>query len=203
MTPSLTPDGAISLLQTADYDAMDWVQLRLWCHHNARYGLPTLELIDWLHSQIGNRKAIEIGAGSGDLCYHLDVPGFDNHQQEWPEVKAIYDLARQPTIRYGGWVERMDALDAVRGYKPEIVIGSWITHWVDPALPVPNGVGNMYGVKEDELLRLVDTYIMIGNLAIHEHKPILKLPHEEYQLPFVKSRASRPELDRVFVWRNA
>ncbi len=190
----------MKLLQTVVWDCIDVMTMRLFGHQYARYGFPTVELIAWLKEIIGDRKAIEIGAGSGDLCYHLGILGTDNYQQTWPDVQLHYAATGQPTIKYGPWVERLEALDAVRRHKPNVVIGSWITHWIDPDKPMPPGGGNMYGLKEDELLELVDTYIMIGNLRVHQHKPILKLPHQELTLPFVKSRATYPDLDRVFIW---
>lgn len=198
----LEPNGALKLLPASYYDILDWDELRIWCHHNARYGLPTVELVAWLKDYIGDRRAIEIGAGSGDLCYHLGIKGTDNYQQTWPDVVIHYAAMGQPLIKYGSWVENRNAMVAVQKYRPSVVIGSWITHWIDPNLPPPPGGGNMYGVKENELLKLVDTYIMIGNLDIHQHKPILKLAHEEHQFSFVKSRASRPQLDRIFIWKR-
>lgn len=201
-TPSLEPCGAVTLLPAAAYRDMPWEPFRLWCHYNARYGLPTVELVDWLKAEIGERSAIEIGAGAGDLCHHLGIPGYDNYQQEWADVAAYYRAMGQPTIRYGAWVKRRDALIAVQGVKPSVCIGSWVTNWIDPNKPPPPGGGNMYGVKEDEILRLVDAYILIGNLATHSAKPIMRLPHEEHKLDFLVSRAAEPELDRVFIWRG-
>lgn len=194
--------GALRLMPAAWYDQQDRHSLRVWCHYNARYGLPTVELVDWLKTRIAGRKSIEIGAGAGDLCYHIGNVGVDNHQQEWPDVKAYYAALQQPTIKYPSWVIEADALEAVNRIRPSVVIGSWVTHWIDPEIPAPAGGGNMYGVKEPEILSLVDEYIVIGNLAIHSHKPIMKLPHEELELPFIRSRAARPELDRVFVWQK-
>lgn len=195
------PNGAIKLFPAAHYDRGDWTALRMWCHEHARYGLPTIELVEWLKQQIGDRKAIEIGAGSGDLCYHLGIIGTDNYQQEWPDVRLYYAVLGQPVIKYGEWVERLDALEAVKQHKPDVVIGSWVTHWIDPNLPPPPGGGNMYGIREDEILKRVDTYIMIGNLEIHKHKPILKLPHEELNFPWIKSRAAARDQNRIFIWR--
>lgn len=194
----LESNGAIRLQPTSYYERVDWIKLRLWCHEYARYGLPTVELVQWLKSFIGDRKAIEIGAGSGDLCFHLGIKGVDNKQQTWPEVQMAYVAMGQPTIKYGAWVETSDAVDAVRKHKPDIVIGSWITHWFDPR--DPDAGGNMFGIKEQDILSLADTYIMIGNLSIHGKKPILKIPHREWQFDFVKSRAMRPTLDRIFIW---
>jgi hypothetical protein len=197
---NLEPNGAITLLRSDAYANIDPLQLRIWCHANARYGLPTVELIEWLRELIGGRTAIEIGSGCGDLCHHLGIAGYDNMQQTWPDVRLHYAMLRQPTIRYGSWVKEADALDAVKEHRPQVVIGSWVTHWIDPDLPMPLGGGNMYGVREDEILPLVETYIVIGNLDAHGHKPILQLPHEEFRFPWLRSRAGNPTHNRIFVW---
>ncbi len=47
--------------------------LRGWCHYRARYGIPTLELIQWLKEKIAGRTALEIGAGMGDLGHLLSI----------------------------------------------------------------------------------------------------------------------------------
>jgi hypothetical protein len=41
----------------------------------------TVELVAWLHDRIAGRKAIEIGAGMGDLGYHLGIPQTDSYAQ--------------------------------------------------------------------------------------------------------------------------
>jgi hypothetical protein len=116
-------------------------------------------------------------------------------------LQAYYALMGQPTIKYGKAVERMDALDAVTHYRPEVVVGSWITEWIDPALPPPPHGGSMYGVKEDQIVAQCD-YILIGNIATHGKKSIMSLPHEEHALSFVRSRAVNAKLDRVWIWRR-
>jgi hypothetical protein len=193
-------DQYIKLLPSAAYDAFDRDGLRVWCHQNARYGLPTVELVEWLKTYINGRPAIEIGAGSGDLCHHLGIRGTDSKLQDDPRAAIYYQLLRQPTIHYPASVERLEALVAVKKYRPRIVIASWVTHWVDPSKPPPHGEGCMFGVREDRLLKLGVTYVFIGNLLIHQHKPILKLPHREIQVPFLRSRASVPALDRILIW---
>jgi hypothetical protein len=78
--PDLLDEGhLLRLLPYAAYDRIHPEGLRLWCHKNARYGLPTIECIDWLRKFIGGRSAIEIGAGYGDLAYHLGIPATDSH----------------------------------------------------------------------------------------------------------------------------
>ncbi len=184
------------------YDVIPPESLRLWCHLNARYGLPTTELIHWLRELIGNQKCIEIGAGHGDLGAHLGLLQTDSKQQDTPFTKKIYDIVGAPRIKYPSHIRKLDALDAVIKYEPEVVIASWVTQFID-ATEDPKGMeANMWGVKEDEILKRVKTYVLIGNENIHGTKKILSLPHETYYFPWLKSRATHPEKNLIYVWRN-
>jgi hypothetical protein len=201
--PDLLDDGGmLKLLPSSHYDAITSDSLRLWCHQNARYGLPTLELIGWLKYVIGVRLAIEIGAGSGDLSHHLGILGTDSWLQERPEIQEFYRLTGQPTIRYSKGVQRLDAEQAIAKYRPDVVVASWVTHWIDPNLPFPPGGGNIYGVDEGRIVDSGVTYILIGNETVHGTKKIFAKPHQEFNLPFVRSRASHPEKNRVWIWNG-
>ena len=196
----LREDGILALHPSGFYDAISHDSLRIWCHRNGRYGLPTQELVSWLHDYIGTRRAIEIGSGYGDLAFHLGIPATDNWCQTFPDVKMYYEVTSQPVIQYPERVEKLDAAAAIAKYQPEIVIGSWVTQWIDPTLPPPVGGGNIYGIKEDEIVTAGLTYIMIGNSAVHGDKRVMTFPHEEWKFSFLKSRSSKPELDRMWVW---
>lgn len=200
----LRNDGQMLLLKSATYDQMHRDSLRIWCHQCARYGIPTREFIAWLKDYIGDRSAIEIGSGAGDFAHHLGIKGTDSKMQERPDVQAMYEAMGQPVIKYPEWIEKIDAISAVKKYKPKVVFASWVTHWIDPNLPPPPGGGNMYGIKEEEILAepSVEAYVMLGNLEVHKYKPLRKLPHKELALPFIRSRATYPEMDRVFVWEK-
>ena len=194
----LDADGLLKLLPAAAYDEIPWQNLRLFCHIHSRYGLPTVELVQWLKAQIARRAAIEIGSGAGDLAFHLGIPATDNRMQEWPRIKRHYKVAGQPTIKYPDFVRSLDAVGAVHTLKPQVVIASWVTQWIDGDGPVR--CGNPHGVKEEQILALGVTYILIGNIAVHGDKQIMGLPHQEHNLPFLRSRAHQPELNRVWVW---
>jgi hypothetical protein len=198
----LDEKGMLKLLPAAAYDQIPLENLMVWCHHHARYGLPTIELVDWLHDLIEGKKAIEIGSGSGDLARFLKIPATDNRMQEWPSIKLHYNIVGQPTIQYPDFVQNMDALHAIDCYKPDVVVASWITQWIDPYLPPPPDGGNIYGVKEDQIVERNCTYILVGNEKVHGKKKIMALPHTEHKLPFLRSRASCPELDRVWIWNE-
>lgn len=198
----LDADGRLRLLPTAEYDRIPPDSLQLWCHLNARYGLPTIELVAWLQKRIAGRNAIEIGSGSGDLAFHLGIPATDNKLQKRRSIQAYYQTTGQPTICYPKFVRNLDALDAVKEYRPDVVVASWVTEWIDPSLPPPPSGGNVWGVKEDEILAIGCEYIFIGNQAVHGSKKIMAQPHQELALPFLRSRANHPELDRIWIWNG-
>lgn len=196
----LDPQGLLRPLPAAAFDAIPWNDLRLWCHFNARYGLPTTELVAWLREVIAGRPAIEIGAGAGDLAHHLGIPGTDSHLQDWPEIARYYQALQQPTIRYGRDVEKLDAEAAIRKHRPRVVLASWVTEWIDPALPPPPNGGNMHGIKEDAIVAAGLCYILVGNEAVHGRKRIMALPHKTHALPFLRSRGHDRAGNRVYVW---
>jgi len=190
-------EGRLILRPDAFFDTLAPTALRIWAHQNGRYGVPTAELVGWLRWIIGNRFAIEIGAGSGDLSLHLGTLATDSYMQSDPAMQAVYEMMGQPTIRYGRWVEKLSALDAAAKYKPDVVVASWVTQ-------LYKGDGSVgacaHGVDEDELLDTGVTYILIGNQNVHGDKRIMKRPHVEHKLPFLRSRAKEPEKDRVWIW---
>lgn len=195
----LDENNKIKLLPSDHYKKYKWEDFRLFCHNHARYGIPTIWLIDYLKDIIKDRKCIEIGAGAGDLGYHLGVTMTDSKQQDNPVIKKMYQDAMQPTIKYPKDVIKIEALEAVKKYKPKVVIGSWITTYS----PVETTYGsNPFGVKEKEILDLVDTLIIIGNMKIHGDKPILQYSNEIILSPYIISRAKNPEYNCIMIWNK-
>ena len=194
----LMPSGRLILLKNEQYNKYTQNEIQTFCVKCARYGLPTYELIQFLKEEISDRSCIEIGAGSGDLGYYLGIKMTDLKIQEEPLIKLYYQLNGQEPVRYPKDVEKLDPLEAVKKYKPEVVLACWVTqyqsgeNWVE-------GKGNIKGVKESFILKKIKKYILIGNLKVHGHKDIMALPHKELKLDFLRSRASCPDLDRVFI----
>lgn len=188
----LDEQGRLKVVPTTTLDRIPRDKLRLWCHLKAVYGLPTPELIEHVRQLIGGRPAIEIGTGAGCLGRALGLQLTDNLCQTWPDVAAYYLLTGQPTIRYPSDVENLDALAAVRKYRPKVVVASWITQITDGSRP-----GSMYGVDEEALLAEVETYVVFGSRRNHEHKVICQRPHRVVQEPWMRSRADDSAL---FVW---
>ncbi len=197
----LLPNGKLRLMYAEELKSYDENALRIFCHRYGRYGLPTIELVSYLKDLIGNRSAIEVGCGHGDLGYHLQIPITDSHIQSDPRVILFYAASGQPVIEYPSDVEKLEALEAIKKYKPQVVVGSWITRWVDPAKQyAPGCKGSIFGIKEHELLRMVESYIMVGNLEVHQGKPIMNRPHKQIQGDWIVSRAQFPEKNRIFIW---
>lgn len=162
------------------------------------YAFPTTELVEYLQEVIGDRKAIEIGAGNGVLAEALDIPATDNFQQRMPEYNAYYKSLGQAIVPYGPNVERLDAREAVRKYRPQVVIGCWVTHKYDPKRHLAGG--NEIGVKEEHLLERVETYVHVGNEQVHKNKAILKREHQAVHADWLFSRSLNATPDVIYVW---
>jgi hypothetical protein len=189
------PDGRIRLLPAAFYSRVPLPLLRVWCNRTARYQIPTVELVEWLKDQIAGKRAIEIGSGNGDLYHHLGIPGTDNYCQQLPEVQLHYGALGQIPTNPPEDVVRMDALEAIDHYRPDVVIGCWITHRYEES----HGTGNMYGPDEREIIRQC-RYIHIGNRDTHGQKPILTRQHFMPLVTGLVSRAGRQEQNCCWVW---
>lgn len=195
--------GLLKVVPAATYDEISHNDLMLWCLRHAFYGLPTTELIAFLQAQIGGRSVIEIGAGNGAFGRALGIRMTDSFIQRPGRsgmIDAIYGNLAQPRVQYGADVEELEASEAVRKYKPQVVIGSWITQKVSASLPVPSGGGSIHGVNEEWLLERVQTYIVVGNLDIHGQKKIMRHDPTIIQEPWIKSRSSKPEGNCVLIW---
>lgn len=176
--------------------------LMLWCLKNAVYVIPTFELLDWLHNQIGGRPAMEIGPGKSCLGRHLGVRMVDNKMQQWPHIRDFYVANRQPPITYPHDVEEIDANEAVKKYMPKVVFGGYITQRGTPDVPQ----SSPHGPDEEAIVTMTKPhkikYIHIGNLGSHGQKKILKRPNRVFHPKWLFTRAHDPSLNRIWVWNG-
>jgi len=167
--------------------------LQSWMVQRARYQLVTRELVEWLHDRIGRRDALEIGAGMGDLGFHVQVHMTDLGQQA--NHALFVEMGQEPT-KPPPDVERIDAEQAVEKYRPSVVIGSWITQrWHEG-----DTEGAVYGPEEARILSKVKTYIHIGNSLTHGRKRILRFKHREYRPEGLISRSVDQSKNVIYVW---
>jgi len=175
--------------------------LVLWCHVHGVYCLPTEELIDWLRGHLEIDRTIEIGAGIGTIGRSLNIPITDScYMRNNQEVIFYYKIMQQPITEYPSDIIEMDAIAAIQHYKPNVVIGSWITHKYNEEEPLREG--NMFGIDENFILKNVKKYIMIGNQKVHSKKPILDLPHKTFKFPWLFSRSVNSEFNEIYMWEK-
>lgn len=107
----------------------------IWCFYSR-------ELIAGLAQLIGNRRTVEIAAGDGTLSRFLAEQGVD--------VTATDDYSWEKVVKYPGSVQRLDAINALNRFKPQVVICSW-----------PPSANHF----ERQIFRQreVETYIVIGS----------------------------------------
>jgi hypothetical protein len=196
----LDQDGRLRVLPAAFWAGTTREERALLGHSTGSYGFPTVELVAHLKALIGDRSAIEIGAGNGVLAEALGIPATDNRQQEMPEYAARILAAGQPPVRYGPNIIRCDAHEAVRQYQPDVVVACWVTHRYDPARPEAGG--NELGVDEADIIRNCAEYVLVGNAGVHRHKPIWKLPHEIEYPRWLYSRATNGSRDFIARWED-
>lgn len=189
--------GLIHPLPSAEVREFSFNALRLFLHKYGLYTMPTTELVDYLADKIAGKKAIEIGAGLGVIGRSLGIPMTDNKQQSWPSVKAFYEAMRQPAIQYPADIIEMDAHEAVSHYRPDIVIGSYITHKMLPGMTS----GNYYGVDNLAIAKQVETYYMIGNMRTHMQDPAMRYLDGIEHHDFLFTRGGQ-ETSVIFRWKR-
>ncbi len=200
LSPELIMEnGKLKLLHANDYYEMHWDEVRAFCHFQGRYGLPTVEVVEYLKDIIDGRTAIEIGSGHGDLGFHLGIPMTDSKIQSKPDIQKEYEKMKQPIIKYPEDVEELEARAAVKKYKPKVVVASWVTNKFKAKSDVK---GFTYGVDEEQIINAVETYILVGNLEVHGHKAIMNRRHIQIAQPWIISRSIAPQMNRIFIWNN-
>jgi len=194
------------LVQPVHYEQLRDVpreHLLQWCVKNAVYQLPTWELIWWLKREIAGRSAIEICAGKSCLGRHLGIPMTDNFMQARPEVALYYALMKQPTIIPPDDVIQMEANEAIRHFRPQVVIGAWVSQRRLDENDFSLDGGNCYGPDEHDILDSGCTYIHIGNEGPHRIKRIRLRPYRELSFPWLMGRGFQANLNRIWVWDAA
>lgn len=184
----LNENGTIRQVSFAELKKFTQNDISVFCWKHAVYQLPTTELIEWLKKEIGDTKAIEIGAGNGCFGRILNIPSTDLMLQKRFDIKRKYMLSGQPLINYGNNVIEMEADKAIEHFKPETVIATWVTQkFSDDWRDTPTG--NIDGVNEIGFPKKIKRYIHVGNELTHAQKAILNLPHKEYKFAWLISRS--------------
>lgn len=194
---SVMQDGELKIVNASYYQALSNDELSNFALKHALYTIPTIELINFLKEEIGDEQnVLEIGSGNGVLGKALSIKCTDNKLQDDPLIKMRYMSISQPTIRYGHNVEKIGAEEAVKKYRPFIVIASWVTQQYCPF----KKIGNEYGPNLKEIVKNCQKFILIGNDNVHGWFEIMDLPHRKIKVDGYISRATNPEKNYVYIW---
>lgn len=127
-----------------------WMRDPIWAASELQrqgvWSVPTKDLAEKIAGLCQGRRVLEIGAGNGLLCHSLKSQGL--------EITAVDDeswsLGGKSIRARGVEVLRMDAVEALKEYSPDVVICSWAP------------VGNTF---EREIFRTksVQTYLAISS----------------------------------------
>ncbi|MEX1029154.1 MAG: hypothetical protein WDZ91_03800 [Paenibacillaceae bacterium] len=128
----ITEDGTLNVLPYHKLKDIPQSAISQFCVQHGYYLIPTVELVFFIKEEIGQSPAIEIGSGSGTLCKALGIVGTDNYMQMWADVKEAYESAHQKPISYGAHVQRIAARDAIRKYRPDVIVAAWVTRRLPP-----------------------------------------------------------------------
>lgn len=190
----------VKVMPASYYEGTNKKERALFGHRYGVYGFVTTELVEWLRLAIGGRSVIEIGAGNGALAGALGIPATDSRIQEDPVVMEFYAAMNQPRVHYGDAVEKLDAALAVRKYRPQVVLASWVTHRYRKDRDEHGG--NMFGVNEEDIIANCETYIFIGNMSTHIGKSIWDMPHEFFAPTWLYSRSMNDVGNFIAVWNR-
>lgn len=190
-------DGKLQVLPAAFWRQYQQPQITAFCVMHGFYSIPTVELVEWLRERIAGLTALEVGSGNGVLAEALGIRATDSRQQSRAEIKAYYTALRQAPVSYGTNVECFTAKEAVGKYKPDVVLGAWVTHKYNPSEHWREG--NRDGLDEVAIVCRAD-YINIGHTYVHRNKPVLQIPHEVFYPDWLVSRALSPGKNYIAVW---
>lgn len=194
------------------------------------YTFPTLELCEWLNSQIDDdpelepHSAIEICAGTGWIGRQLGIPITDIKNMEDPIVeKIMIDQFSVPTI-YAKDTEQLEASEAVNKYKPDIVIGSFVTSkrrieksdkrkgltirqnllcggYMDYNIMDEVKKAITVGVDVEGIIRKVYKVILIVNTRTHMQESYFNIPHKTLSFPWLVTRGDNSQ-SRILIFEN-
>ena len=176
-------------------------QISQFCHEHGIYQIITDELIEFLGCEMAGASCVEIGAGNGAVARYLrNTVATDSYAQATPEMQLTYARMGVPTIKYGINVLKYEALAAVKEFRPEVVLGCWVTHkWESGEDGFADGVDEVAMMHPD---LGVEKYLVVGNKKTHGAKPILKTkgfkPKQFTNLPWLYSRSMSPELNTIY-----
>lgn len=173
-----------------------------WAKQRGVYQFVTTELLDFLREIIGDRTALEICAGLGGIGRNLGIPMTDAAVHLNEMAQNLYGLLREVAIDPPDDIDRLEASDAVRKYKPQVVIGAYASQTSAYSLVMPHAPSSLYGVYDLDILANCETYVLIGNAKTHADRLAFYLRPKWIYEPWLITRSFDQTQNRIWVWDN-
>ncbi|WP_333855248.1 hypothetical protein [Leclercia sp.] len=160
-------EGILKAVPAAFWGSTSIPQRIMFGHTYGIYSFPTIEAVKFIQDAIAGRESqtIEIAAGMGQWAKALGIDATDSYLQQQQNTVANYLVAGKKPAPYGSHVRRFEAIEAVKNFRPNVVVAAWTTQkFREDKFCIS---GNIDGVDELRLLELVDEYIFIGNTSSH------------------------------------
>jgi hypothetical protein len=171
---------------------------------------PTLELLAFLKDIIGDRNAIEVGAGNGQIGRNLGIRCTDSYMMGRDEWKKFTDKMNEQNganvqgyIKYDPMVEKLTAYEAVKKYAPDIIIGGYVPQHITFRESKEGTLrGNIEGINEVDLVNSGSLYIMIGTIPLHSNRKVMQaIPnHAELKFPWLYCDTMMHENNRIWMF---
>lgn len=192
---AIADNGDLKVLPAKFYKQFSQVDIGAFCAHKGYYSLPTEEMLNFLRNELSNKeKAIEIASGNGVYSRELGIVGTDSYVQKLnAKVRLHYSKMQQAIVPYGSNVKPLEAMEAVKKFKPHTVIVAWGTHKFNRKKPLEEGYD--YGIDFEKIMAYpsVQKIILIGDLEIHKFNPVHKNATRIIQEDWIVSRSMRDQ----------
>jgi hypothetical protein len=194
--------NCIQVLPAVDYLQFGTTSLRYWANHCGVFSIPTQELANWLTTRHPNPKTIhEIGCGNGALARHLGMYCSDGRlNQSASQIARILGSSHAVTPN---WVATKEATQAIKQYKPKVVLAQWVTPGGGNIDDISDG-RNSYGPDYSKILQHCGELIFVGNRSVHDKALAAVLPpaDKEYTFDWLLSRGKHTDQNFIRVWKG-
>lgn len=191
-------NGRLKEMSCADYLSLPFPVMFNLMNKYSIYVAPTIEFLDYLDDLIGDKSCIEICAGMGYIGKGLNLEHITDSyvQVSDKEVNATLIARGGVPTNPPSFVEKLEAVKAVKKYHPHTVLVCYGTH------KDLFGSGTSFGVDYKELKRYCRRIIFVGNALTHRESPILRMAQTIQCPDGLVTKSANPEHNLVAIWER-